>query len=371
MKKKSKIKVVIRVTLLVVILAVFGITIWYLYDKSKEKPVVYMTEQPFKTNIIRKTVATGSVIPREEIEIKPKVSGIVEEIFVEPGEKIRKGDIIAKVRIIPDLVNLNNAEARLERARIAFEDAKINYERQEKLLKGGVISESEFQVAQVNYRTTSQEVEAAESNLDLVREGATRKSGAATNTLIASTISGKVLDVPVKVGSSVIAANNFNPGTTIASVADIADMIFQGKVDETEVGKIKPGMNLLLMVGAIENDTFDATLQYIAPKGVLENGAVQFEIKADVRLKPDQFVRAGYSANADIVLQRVDSVLAIKESLLQFEEDSTFIEVEVAPQQYEKRFIRTGLSDGINIEVLSGVSKEDKIKVPQLSAGSK
>ncbi|MBL7137721.1 MAG: efflux RND transporter periplasmic adaptor subunit [Bacteroidales bacterium] len=370
MKKTSVTKKILRIALLVIILAAFGITIYYLYNKSKEKPVVFMTEQPFTTNIIRKTVATGSVIPREEIEIKPKVSGIVEQVYVEPGTKIKKGDVIAKVRIIPDLVNLNNAEGRLERARISFDDAKLNFDRQEKLKNGGVISASEFQLAEITYRNAQQELSAAEANLDLVREGATKKSGAATNTLITSTINGMVLDVPVKVGSSVIEANNFNPGTTIASIADIGDMIFQGKVDETEVGKIKPGMPLLLMVGAIENDTFDATLKYIAPKGVLENGAVQFEIKAEVELKTDQFIRAGYSANADIVLQRVNDVMAIKESLLQFEDDSTYVEVEVAPQQYEKRMIKTGLSDGINIEVLSGLTKDDNIKVPQLRSAN-
>jgi len=365
MKKKSVVKKILRIVILVIILAAFAITIYYLYNKSKEKPVVYMTEQAFTTDIIQKTVATGSVIPREEIEIKPKVSGIVEKVYVEPGNTVKKGDYIAKVRIIPDLVNLNNAEGRLERAQISFEDAKINFERQEKLLKGGVIAESEFQVAQVAFRTAKQELAAAEANLDLVREGATKKAGATTNTLITSTINGMVLDVPVKVGSSVIEANAFNPGTTIASIADIGDMIFQGKVDETEIGKIEPGMNLLLMVGAIENDTFDATLKYISPKGVLENGAVQFEIKADVKLKSDQFIRAGYSANANIVLQRVDQVMAIKESLLQFDDDSTFVEVEVGPQQYEKRMIKTGLSDGINIEVISGITAEDMIKVPQ------
>lgn len=365
MRKKSITKKIIRISVLVIILAAFGITLFYLYDKSKEKPVVYITEQPFTTDIIKKTVATGSVIPREEIEIKPKVSGIVEQVFVEPGNKVRKGDAIAKVRIIPDLVNLNNAEARVERAQIAYDDAKLNYDRQEKLKNGGVISASEFQTAEMTYRNAKQELSAAEANLDLVREGATKKTGAATNTLITSTINGMVLDVPVKVGSSVIEANNFNPGSTIASIADVGDMIFLGKVDETEVGKINEGMPLLLMVGAIENDTFDATLKYISPKGVLENGAVQFEIKADVDLKTDQFIRAGYSANADIVLQRANQVMAINESLLQFEEDSTYVEIEVGPQQYEKRFIQTGLSDGIRIEVISGLSQEDKIKVPQ------
>lgn len=358
-------KKILRITLLILILAIFAATIFYLYNKSKDKPVVFQTETPFKTNIIRKTVATGSVIPRKEIEIKPQVSGIVEEIFVEAGKHVSSGDVIARIRIIPDLVNLNNAEARLERAKIAYEDAKLNYDRQEKLFKENVIAQTEFQQTQVSYKNARQEVDAAEANLELIREGVNKKSGKATNTLIRSTINGMVLDIPVKVGSSVIETNNFNAGTTIATVADIGDMIFQGKVDETEVGKIKPGMNLLLTVGAIENDTFRATLKYIAPKGVLENGAVQFEIKADVDLKKDQFVRAGYSANADIVLQRADSVMAIRESLLQFDKDSAFVEIETGPQKFEKRFVKTGLSDGLNIQIITGLALGDKIKIPQ------
>lgn len=362
-------KKILKIALLVVILALFAITLVYLYNKSKEKPVVFQTENPFQTTIVKKTVATGSVIPRKEIEIKPQVSGIVEEVYVEAGKSVKTGDVIAKIRIIPDLVNLNNAEGRLERARIAFEDAKLNYDRQDKLFRQGVIAEKEFQQTEVLWKNARQEVDAAEANLELIREGVNKKSGKVTNTLIRSTINGMILDIPVKAGSSVIETNNFNAGTTIASVADIGDMIFQGKVDETEVGKIKPGMDLLLTVGAIENDTFHATLKYIAPKGVLENGAVQFEIKADVRLKADQFVRAGYSANADIVLQRADNVLAIKESLLQFEKDSAFVEVETAPQQFEKRFIKTGLSDGLNIQVISGLSLKDKIKIPQNISG--
>ncbi len=348
-------------------LAVFIATLFYLYKKSNAKPFIYQTEQAFTTNIIKKTVATGSVVPRKEIEIKPQVSGIVEEIFVEAGKKVHEGDIIARVRIIPDLVNLNNAEGRLEKAKIAFEDAKINYDREKKLLNEGVIAIAEFQQADVSFKNATQEVDAAEANLELIKEGVNKKSGKVTNTLIRSTIEGMVLDVPVKVGTSVIETNTFNAGSTIASVADVGDMIFQGKVDETEVGKIKPGMDLLLTVGAIENDTFHATLKYIAPKGVLENGAVQFEIKADVRLKHDQFIRAGYSANADIVLERKDKVLAIKEGLLLFEGDSAYVEVETAPQKFTKRLIKTGLSDGINIQIISGLTIKDKIKVQPLN----
>jgi HlyD family secretion protein len=360
-------KKVIKIAVLVIILGVFLLTIVYLYNKSRQKPVVYKTEKPFYTNITRKTVATGSVVPRKEIEIKPVVSGIVEEIYVEAGKNVKQGQNIAKVRIIPDLVNLNNAEGRLDRAKIALDDAKISYDREEKLFKEGVVPQSDFQPVQVTYKNARQEVDAAEANLELIREGVNKKSGKVTNTLITSTIDGMVLDIPVKVGSSVIEANTFNAGTTIATVADVRDMIFDGKVDETEVGKIKPGMGLLLSIGAIENDTFQAMLKYIAPKGVVENGAVQFEIKADVVLKEGQFIRAGYSANADIVLEKKDKVLAVREGDLLFEGDSNFVEVETSPQKFEKRLIKTGISDGINIEVLSGLTDKDKIKVQQLS----
>ncbi|MCX6280086.1 MAG: efflux RND transporter periplasmic adaptor subunit [Bacteroidetes bacterium] len=360
-------KKIIKITVLIIILAVFVLTIVYLYRKSQEKPVVFQTEKPIITNIIKKTVATGSVIPRKEIEIKPQVSGIVEEVFVEAGKNVRQGDIIARVRIIPDLVNLNNAEARLEKAKISQEDAKMNFDRQEKLFNQGVIAASEYQQVQMALKNARQEIDAAEANLELIREGVNKKSGKATNTLIRSTINGMLLDVPIKVGSSVIETNNFNAGTTIASVADVGDMIFQGKVDETEVGKIVPGMDLLLIIGAIDNDTFHATLKYISPKGILENGAVQFEIKADVRLKEKQFIRAGYSANADIVLDRRNKVLAVKEALLLFEGDSTYVEVETAPGKFAKRLIKTGLSDGLNIEIISGLTATDKVKIQQMN----
>jgi HlyD family secretion protein len=363
-------KKVLRIAVLVIILGIFLLTIVYLYNKSKQKPVIYKTEKPFYTSITRKTVATGSVVPRKEIEIKPVVSGIVEEIYIEAGKNVRKGQNIAKIRIIPDLVNLNNAEGRLDRAKIAFDDAKINFDREEKLFKEAVVAQSEFQAIQVTYKNARQEVDAAEVNLELIREGVNKKSGKVTNTLITSTIEGMILDIPIKVGSSVIEANNFNAGTTIATVADVRDMIFQGKVDETEVGKIRPGMGLLLSIGAIENDTFQATLKYISPKGVVENGAVQFEIKADVNLKEGQFIRAGYSANADIVLEKKDKVLAVREGDLLFEGDSTFVEVETGPQKFEKRQIKTGLSDGINIQVISGLTEKDKIKIQQLNAGA-
>jgi len=263
------------------------------------------------------------------------------------------------------MLSLNSAETRLNQANISFEDAKRDYERLKDLYKKGVVAKAECEQIEIAYRSAREEVESARNNLDLVKEGQTRQTGQETNTLIRSTIEGMVLDVPVEIGNSVIETNTFNAGTTIASIADMGEMIFEGKIDESEVGKIEEGMKLILTIGALEDITFDAILEHISPKGVEENGAVQFKIKAEVKLKSDQFIRAGYSANAAIVLARADSVLSVSEGLLQFESDSAFVEVETAPQVFEKRFITTGLSDGINIEVVSGLSSEEKIKVPK------
>jgi HlyD family secretion protein len=351
-----------RILGIVLLGAIFIGTLGFLYKKSQAEPDVFETKQLITTNIIKKTVATGSVVPRREIEIKPQVSGIVDEIYVEAGNKVSKGDILAKVKIIPDMVRLNTAESRVKRARITNEDAKLDFKRQKSLFDKQVVSSETYLDTKLAYESTQEELEAAENNLQLIKEGVTKKSKSATNTLIRSTIDGMVLDVPVKEGNSVIQSNTFNDGTTIAVVADMNDMIFEGNVDETEVGKIKEGMKIDLSIGAIEDEKFEAKLVYISPKGVEENGAIQFEIKANVSLKEAQFIRAGYSANADIVLERRDSVLALPEGLLQFENDSAYVEVETAPQEYEKRDVTTGISDGINIEILSGITEEDKIK---------
>lgn len=357
-------KKIFRILGITVLVVVFGGTIAFLYTKSKKQPDIFENKTPFISDVIKKTVATGSVVPRQEIEIKPQISGIIDEIYVEAGDRIEKGQVIAKIKIIPDMVNLNTAESRLKQADINFQDAKIDYDRQQKLFDNNVISYEEFKKAKVAYDQAKEEFSAAENNLELIKNGVTKKAQTTTNTLVRSTIKGTVLDVPVKVGNSVIQSNTFNDGTTIAVVADMQDMIFEGKVDETEVGKIREGMKIELEIGAIEKDKFEAVLKYISPKGVEENGAIQFEIKADVRLKESQFIRAGYSANANIVLERKDSVMVIPEGMLQFRNDSAFVEVltDEAEMTYEKRNVKTGISDGINIEIVEGLSMDDKVK---------
>ncbi len=356
-------KTALKIFIGLIILVVFGGTIVYLYKKSVAKPTVYETTTAQVTNIIKKTVATGKIVPRKEIEIVPQVSGIIEELYVEPGERVKRGDMIAKVRIIPNMVSLNEAESRLNRARISHDDAKKNYDRQKALYDNKVIAEAELQSFELALTTARESVDAAENNLQLIKEGITKRAGQTSNTIIRSTIEGMVLEVPVEIGNSVIESNTFNAGTTIATVADMGEMIFKGKVDESEVGKLHDGMELILTIGAIDTEKFSAKLEHISPKGVEENGAIQFEIRADVQLKENQFIRAGYSANADIVLDRRDSVLAIQESLLKFSADTAWVEIETAPQVFEKRVVKTGLSDGLNVEVLSGLTEKEKIKI--------
>lgn len=364
---------------LVVILILFILGIRYIYIKDKQDPVVYETETPAVETVIKKTVATGSIVPREEVLIKPNISGIIDEIFVEAGDIIETGDLIAKVKVVPNINSLNSAKnnitairTQVETARLAFESQKNIYNRQKALFEKGVISANEFDNAQLAYDQALQRynqekvnLSGAQQTFDIVKTGTTRGLGAIANTEIRATVSGMVLDVPVKVGNQVIEANNFNDGTTIATLADVGKMIFEGKVDESEVGKITENLPLEITVGAIENKKFDAILDYIAPKGVEENGAIQFEIKGTLSKKDTTFIRAGLSANASIILARADSVLTVKEALIQYDPETKlpFVEVETGEQEFDRKDVELGISDGIIVEVKSGISNEDKIKV--------
>ncbi len=354
-------KKVIRISFIVILIGSMGFLGFFVYKKSEKPKTVFATDSTFVTNIEKKTVATGAINPRREIEIKSQVSGVVEKLFVEPGNIVKSGQLIAKIKIIPDVVALNNAEARLKEAVINYKNSEREMERQKKLFNQQVISELDYNQYLLSYNLNKQQVEAAENNLELIKEGASKRSGAVSN-LVKSTVAGMVLDVPVEEGNFVIETNTFNDGTTIASVADMSELIFEGKVDEAEVGKLKEGMQLKLTVGALDTVKFFADLEYISPKGIEEEGAIQFEIRAAVQQRDDYFLRAGYSANADIVLDRKEKVLAVKESNVLFEEDKTFVEIALGEQQFEKKEITTGISDGINIEVLSGLEAEQKIK---------
>ena len=347
---------------MILILIASFIGVGYILIRKSIKPdEVVETSTPFYTDIVRKTVATGSITPRREIDLKSQVSGVVELLYVEAGDIVEQDEVIAKIKIIPDVVMLNNAEMRLKTALINFKNAQTEMERQQKLFSENVISELEFNRYKLEYQLREQEVEAAENNVELVKEGASKNTGTVSN-IVRSTAGGMVIDVPIKEGSFVIESNTFNEGTTIATVANMNDLIFEGKVDESEVGKITEGMNLDLKIGALQDEKIQATLEYISPKGIEEDGAIQFEIRAAVKLREKLFLRAGYSANADIVLERRDSVLTLKESDLYFEDDKTYVDVKVDEERFRKTEIVYGLSDGINIEVVSGIGPNQKIK---------
>lgn len=344
------------------ILAAFGWTLYFLYEKSKAKVVIFETEEAVKTDIIKKTVATGAIIPRREIEIKPRISGVIDEVYVKPGDDIKKEAPVARIKIMPNLVALNSAEARVQAAKTAVEAAAKELARTKNLADKGLAGASELDRGTVDHELKKQELAAAEGNLELIRDGVSSRYGA-SQTVVRATAAGMVLSVPIEPGSPVIEANTFNAGTTIATVADMRDMIFEGKVDEAEVGKISVGMDLTISIAAIQGQTFPAKLEYIAPKGVtIAGGTIEFQIRAALIPVDGVFVRAGYSATADIVLDRREKVLAVREGLITFEKGATFVEVETAPQVFERRSIEVGLSDGIHIEVKSGLAEGAKLK---------
>lgn len=345
-------------------LAVVG-TFVFLWNKSKPKPIEYEIIQAEVRNIQKKIIINGKISPRNEVALKPQISGIITEINKETGQVVKVGDVIAKIRVIPDLGSLNSAESRLNVATISFNQTKNEYNRTVGLFKSGVLSKEEFENKQAQYDKAEEEVNNAKEALEIVKEGMSSGTAKYSSTQIRSTIAGMLLDIPVKVGNSVIQANSFNDGTTIATVANMTDLIFVGKVDETEVGKIVVGNKVNLIIGAMQDSKCDAILEYISPQAIIESGATTFEIKAAVTLLQDNFIRSGYSANGEIIIAQRENVLSIPESALEFSGDTVFVYVyypQNAKKSYVKTRIETGLSDGINIEVLKGITKKDKIR---------
>ena len=340
-------------------------TFVFLWNKSRPAVTVYEIVSPEIGTIENKTIATGKVEPRDEILIKPQISGIVSEVLKEAGQMVKVGEVIATVKVIPEMGQLNAAESRVRVAEINLKQIETEFARQTQLYKKGVISKEEYDASEAGFNKANEEKTNAQDALDIVREGVSKKYARLSNTQIRSTITGMILDVPIKAGNSVIQANTFNDGTTIASVANMNDLIFRGNIDETEVGKIKEGMPLSLTIGAIVNQKFDAELEYISPKGLEQSGAVLFEIKAAIRVPNSVFIRAGYSANAEIVMAKAADVLTIPESTVEFSNDSAFVYVlkEEKPRQvFEKKQITIGLSNGVSVEIKEGLGLEDKIR---------
>lgn len=352
---------------------VFIGTFVFLYIKSQPKPVEYNEFEPKQMDIRKTTVVTGKIEPRNEVNVKPQISGIITEILKEAGQKVEAGEVIAKVKVIPDMSSLSAAQARVRLAGINERQARTDFEREKALFDKGLVSADEYDKIAQALRQAREESAAAQDNLEVVRDGVSKTNASASSTLIRSTVTGLILDIPVKVGNSVILSNTFNDGTTIATVANMNDLIFRGNIDETEVGRLTTGMTMKITIGALQDLKFDARLEYISPKATDQNGANQFEIKAAVNLPTSsEQIRSGYSANAEIVLAEARGVLSVPESAIEFSGNDTFVYVVKGSgkeKTYERRKVTTGLSDGINIEIRSGLKKGETVRGPKKVAG--
>ena len=363
-----------KLIIAVIIALIFIGTFVFLWKKSQPKEIVYNEFTPKTENIQKTTIITGKIEPRNEVNIKPQISGIISELYKEPGDIVNAGDVIAKVKVIPDMAQLSSAEMRVRLAEINLKQAQTDFQREENLFNQKLVSADEFDKIKVSLAQAKHEKLAAEDALQVVRDGFSKSNAKASSTLIRSTISGVILDIPVKVGYSVIQVNTMNEGTTIATVANMNNLIFRGNIDETEVGQLVNGMNMSITIGALQDLKFDASLEYISPKAVESNGANQFEIKAAVKLAEGGKIRSGYSANAEIILASAEKVLSIPESAIEFSGDSTFVYVvkgEGKNKTYERTNVTTGLSDGVNIEIKKGITAKDKVRGPEIIADDK
>ncbi|MBR1490623.1 MAG: efflux RND transporter periplasmic adaptor subunit [Bacteroidales bacterium] len=359
MKKIGKYLVFILIALVV------AGTFAYLFKRSRPQEIRYEELTAEMADIVKSTVVTGKVQPRDEVNVKPQISGIIAELYKEAGQPVKEGEIIAKLKVIPDMSSLSSAQSRVRLSEVNLKQAKTNFEREKALYDKQLVSADEYDKVAQALRQAEEELKAAKETLEIVRDGVSSSNKSGSSTLIRSSVSGLILDIPVKVGNTVINSNSFNDGTTIATVADMDDLIFDGNIDETEVGRLSVGMPVKITVGALQDVVIDANLEYIAPKATESGGTNLFEIKASLQVPEGITVRSGYSANAEIVLQTAAQVLSIAESALQFDGDQTYVYV-LGDNGYERRDVKTGLSDGVNIEIKEGLSLGEKVRGNQI-----
>ena len=353
--------------ILVALLAIFFLLMFVLlYRNSKPKEIRYHELTVGRTDIRRSTVITGKIVPRNEVNIKPQINGIIAELYKEAGQRVERGEVIAKITVIPDMGMLSSAQSRVRLAELNLTQAETNLEREKALFEKNLVSPEEYEKVAQACHQAREEHSAAQEALEVIRDGVSKSNAKSSSTLVRSTVSGLILDIPVKVGNSVIQANTMNDGTTVATVANMGDLIFDGQIDETEVGGLMEGMPVVITIGALQDYSFDATLEYIAPKAVETNGANQFQIKAAVKADPARTIRSGYSANAEIVLQGADQVISVSESALEFSGDSTFVWIKGADGIFARTQVETGVSDGVNIEIKNGLKEGDIVRGNQI-----
>lgn len=356
-------KTFFKIFLIIVLALGLGMAIYYVLKTNAKEVETFDTEKPTRISLSKNVVATGKIIPREEIEIKPNISGIIDQVYVKEGDKVSNGDLIAKIRVVPNISQLNSLKQSISQAKVNLENETRNYNRQKNLYQQGVVSKAQYENALATYNLAQQNLRATKTEYQVAQTGIAPGLEKYATIQVRATSSGMVLDIPVELGDNVQEINNFSTGTTIATIADITDMIFEGKVDEAEAGKLTSGMNLTITIGALPNQEFKAQLFFIAPKGIEEAGTVKFEIKAQMQLTPDQFIRSGFSANAQIELEKRENVLAINESLVQYDDGQAFVEVKLKDGEFKKKEVELGVSDGLNVEVIKGIKASDQIKV--------
>lgn len=381
MKKKFNIKKILYILFGLIVFAALAMGVSYLIKSNSSEKELFLTRKPSISTLEDKVMATGKIVPREEIEIKPNMSGIITAIEVEEGDKVVAGQLLATLRIIPTVSDVNGAMQDINNAQIQVKNAQINvsnqqkqFAMQDKLYKQGVISKQEYITAQQQYESTvqqqkiaSQQLNAAQKRLQIVKTGATPELQGMATTQIRAKAAGTVLEIPVKVGSQVIEANAFNPGTTICSIADLGSLIFQGTIDEAQAGKLKEGMDMNIVIGALQNKTFPGQLTLIAPKGKEETGTIKFAVEGDVYNKTNEYIRAGFSANGEVVLSSQKNALLLDESLIQYEKvnnvDKSFVEVKQPNGSFKRVYVKLGASDGVKVQILSGIDKNAEVKV--------
>lgn len=360
-----------KIALILLIIGIVFATTFFITSNNKAL-VPFETTKIIKATIENKIVATGKVVPEDEVEIKPQIAGIIDKILVKEGDKVKAGDLLVKIKVVPNEQTLNSAEGRVKSTKIILSNSEIEFKRNKTLFLKEIISEQEYNNIELQYNQSLQNLKNAESDLQIIKLGSSDGSSV-TNTNVRATITGTILEIPVKKGDQVIQANTFNQGTTIATIADLNIMIFEGKVDEGEVSKLKQEMDMIINLAAIEEKNYPAKLKFIAPKGIEESGAVQFKIEADVYLDDEYFVRAGYSANASIITDKRNEVDALNEAVIQYdlETKKPYVEIEIGDQEFERREIVLGLADGINVEIISGLKKDEKVKIWSITQPNK
>ena len=359
-------KKVIKYIVVVLIVAVFAGTFVFLYKNSQPEEIRYQELPTQKQDVARSTVLTGKIVPRNEVNIKPQINGIIAEIYKEAGQMVQQGEVIARLTVIPDMNSLSAAQSRVRLSEINLKQAQTNFDREKALFEKNLISAEEYEKTEQQLNQAKEEYAASQESLEVIRDGVSSKNATSSSTLIRSTITGLILDIPVKVGNSVIQANTLNDGTTVATVANMSDLIFEGQIDETEVGSLYEGMPLTITIGALKDYTFDASLEYISPKAVENNGANQFKVKAAVKVDSEHVIRSGYSANAQIDLEKATDVLTVPESALEFVKEESYVYKKAQDDTYTKTKVETGLSDGVNIEIKDGLSEGDTVRGPRI-----